>query len=165
MLHGAPPTPWSALIATLPAETGAQLVNGLAVGLGFLAVAARRAARDEPVAAVERALAAAHDALARALQLLPELARPADGARLVPDAPVLPPQVWRTFLLTRDTSDDLQDRLVAAVRDARAAGSAFVADGEAETVIAGALAVRDALAELHERLSRRRPPSASGPVL
>ncbi len=159
MPDGGPPTSWSALLDTLPTETSTELTNGLAVGFGFLAVAARRATRDEPVAAVERALAAAHDALARALQLLPDSARPADGAHLVPDAPVLPAQPWRTFLLSRDTPPVLQDLLLAAVGDAREVGSAFVADGEAATVIAGAVAVRDALADLHERLRLSRPPS------
>ena len=53
-------------MATLPPEQGAQLINGLTIGYGSLALAARRAAEDASVATVERAVAAAHDALVRA---------------------------------------------------------------------------------------------------
>ena len=154
---------WTDFLATLPPEQGAQLVNGLTVGYGSLALAARRAAADASLTTVERAVAAAHDALVRTLMLVPAVLLPLavqeDRTLRVPLVPALPELNWRAFLTVRgwEETQAVHGLLTGAVSRARQSGTTIMADGEAEAVIADVVATRAALACLHERFLRAAP--------
>jgi hypothetical protein len=148
---------WSELLDMLPPATAAALVNGLTVGYGMTALAGQHAARADTVAAVERTVAAAHDALGRTLQLLPAALRPAPAGRRVPDEPTLPPQTWTAYLLELpgDAGQVVHGRLRAAVGLAQRSGEAVLADGDAAGIIAEVEAAQAALAAAHDVLRRR----------
>src|SRR5205807_1175504 len=62
---------WTEALEAMPIDTRAQLINGLSIGFGWTALAARRVSRDASATAVASAVAAAHDVLGRSLRLLP----------------------------------------------------------------------------------------------
>jgi hypothetical protein len=149
---------WSEVLVSLSDEGAARLVNGLSIGLGATALAGRRAARDASLGAVERSLAAAHDALARSLAELPAALRlPGNDShpRLVSAEPRVPTLSWTDYVLQWDADPGQapQVLLADAVRGAREAGEAFLADGEAEATLDNLREVRRVLASLHDRLT------------
>src|SRR5687768_4511523 len=93
---------WSTVLASLPPETAAAVVNGLTIGYGQAALAGRRAARGANVTAVERALVAALVAWSRSVALLPAALRTTWVAPVLPDPatpPTFPAAPWQTLVV------------------------------------------------------------------
>jgi hypothetical protein len=147
---------WSESMEFLSLDARGSLINAIAVGLGSTALAAQRAARDRDVAAVERAAAAAHDALSRCLQLFPpDLVAGGDEVFRVPMSVELPALPWRRFLDAQPEGEAaaLRRDLEQAVDQGSQAAQTIQTDGDAAAIAAHLVATRDILARLHSRLA------------
>jgi hypothetical protein len=126
----------------------------LSIGFGWAAVAAGRATRDAEVGAVQAAVAAAHNALGRCLEMLP----PSLGTASVNADLMQPPQpvsalTWRTMLGTRPQGDQLAALLDSALDETSRAAAAVRSNALGQTVLTEIVSAQAALARVYARLA------------
>jgi hypothetical protein len=158
---------WSELLATLPPATAVDLVNGLSLGYGQVALAGRRAARGASVTAVERALATALVVWERGVALLPDRLLESWPAPAAPDPatpPDLPSVSWDSLLVTA-AAGALDTRLAEAVAAARRSAELAVADAPVADVLAQLATARVAVVAVRDQLLAlaQQGPSATLP--
>lgn len=147
---------WSDTLNELAVEVQVDLTNGLSTGLGWTALAARRAARDAGVEAVRSAVAGAHDALGHSLRLLPpSLTAASDNIELMQVTRAGSSPTWQKFLdsYAEDEKERIHALVASALDQTTRAAVAIRTDASTEIVISQIIAARGALRRLHSRLT------------